>query len=225
LRTFFLFYLLSYLLRNPLLALIIVAVVFYLAESRYSGRYFNPASFFDRQSTIRELRRTVDANDHNVAAHNDLGRLLADAGEFEEGLEHMEKAIARMEESPETNFYYGLCLLRTGRHDEGIARIRKALEINPRFGYGHPQLVIAERALESGDLDDALRWAREGVTLNTSSVQGWVVVGKIERRLGNREAAREAFQSAKLAFADLPHYLRLANRKWYAQAKKELRSA
>ena len=45
-RTFFLFYLFSYLLRNPLLALIIVGAIIYFSEARYSGRYFNPASYY-----------------------------------------------------------------------------------------------------------------------------------------------------------------------------------
>jgi tetratricopeptide (TPR) repeat protein len=224
-RTFFLFYIVNFFLRNPFLAIIVVLAIVYLSEARYSGRYFNPAFFAKRRSAVQELKQAVADNDHDVASHNDLGRLLADAGGFTEAAEHMSKAIVRMEESPETNFYYGLCLLRTGNATDGRRFIEQALEINPRYSYGKPQLVLAREAFERGDNAAALDWAERAVKLNTSSVEGWVLVGEAQLATGDAQGAAQAFKRAKSAFTDLPHYLKLGEKKWLREAKRATRTA
>jgi len=219
-RTFFLFYIVNSFLRSPLLALAVVLAVVYLSEARVSGRYFNPLAFARRRSAVQELRQAIADNDYDVASHNDLGRLLADAGKFDEAAAHMAKAIERMEESPETNFYHGLCLLHTGKPAEGSAFVERCLEINPRYGYGKPQLVLGRHALENGDRKRALEWAERAVKLNTSSVEGWVLAGEARLAEGDSKAATEAFERAKTAYRDLPHYLKLSEKKWLKVAKR-----
>jgi tetratricopeptide (TPR) repeat protein len=223
-RTFFLFYLLTWLFRNPLIALVVVAAVVYLADARWRGRWFDPSRLFRNRRAIAELRRTISLNEHNAAAHNDLGRLLALEGKHEQAREHLERAIRRMDDSPETNYYYGLTLLQTGQRQEGERLIRRALEINPRFAYGEPLVTLARVRLEAGDAEDARKSARDAVRLNTSSIEGWVVLARAEQRLGDRDAARKAYESARDAYRHLPAYLHLPNRKWLVAAKRGLRS-
>jgi len=224
LRTFFLFYVLSYFLRSPLLALVVVGLLFYVAEARYQGRYFNPSSFFSKRNTIRELERTVTTNEHDVAAHNDLGRLLAEQGKYSQALPHLERAIQRMDDSAEANFYYGLCLIKTGQSADGERYVRRALELSPHFLYGDAELALSKYVLSQGRAEEALDHARKSVRINTSSVEGWLTVASSERALGNSAEARKAYQRAVEAYDDLPHYLRLAARKHRAEAKRELRS-
>ena len=172
-RTFFLFFLLSRLLGSPLLALVVLGAMAYLADARWNGRWFLPGRMWQRRQAMADLRRTIERNEHDVGAHSDLGRLLVQQGRYEQAFPHLERAIRRMEESPETNFYYGVSLLHTGRSDEGERRVRRALEINPRFLYGEPQVLLARTHLER-DAEEARRWAEQAVKLNTSSVEGWV---------------------------------------------------
>jgi len=223
LRTFFLFYLLTLLLRNPLLALLIVGALVYFGDARYRGRYFNPAELYNRRNAIAELRRTVAVNDHDVAAHNDLGRLLVQQGRPAEALPHLEKAIARMDESPETHYFYGLALLATGREQEGVEHIERALERNRQFRYGEPQTALARHFLERGDAECARRWASEAVKVNTSNVEGWTLLAEAASRLGDPAEARRAFEQAREAFSLLPRYLKLPNRRHLARAKRGLR--
>jgi tetratricopeptide (TPR) repeat protein len=224
-RSFFLFIVLSRVLGNPLIALVVVAAVAYAIDARWNGRWFDPRGLFRRRQAIHELRQTIERNEHDAAAHNDLGRILAQQGRYEAALPHLERAIRRMEEAPETNFYYGLCLLNTGRREEGERSIRRSLEINPRFLYGEPQTVLARTRLEHRDADGAQRWAREAVKLNTSSVEGWVLLGRAENDRGDATAARDAFAKAKDAYKHLPAYLHLPNRKWLVAAKRGERQA
>ena len=196
LRTFFLFYFLTYLLRNPLLALLIAFAVVYLAEARYSGRFFNPGSFYSKRRTIHELERTLTINEHDAAARNDVGRLLVDEGRYAEARDHLARAIQRMDDSAETQYFYGIALVKTGQAQEGIEHVLRALEISPRFLYGEPQLALARCHLEDGDAAQAEKRAGEAVKINTSSVEGWVIRGRARERLGDPTGARDAWSSA-----------------------------
>ena len=219
-RTFFLFFLLNSLLRNPLLALLAVAAVFYFAEARYRGRYFNPGKVFSKKSTIRELERRIQVNPHDVDARNDLGRLLVDDGRAAEARKQLEAAIGRMSESPETHYYLGLSQIETGSSDKGVGNIEKALEIKPSFLYGEPHVALARHFLGTGDARRAGEQAEAAVRTNTSSVEGWFLLGQARRGLGQNDGARKAYQQAEEAFAQLPKYLRMANRSWRSQARR-----
>ena len=223
-RSFLLFYLLASLFHSPLLALLVVIAVAYLADARWQGRWFDPRQLFSRQRAISDLRRTVAFNEHDAAAHNDLGRLLLEQGNHRAALPHLERAIQRMSDSAETNYTYGVCLLRMGRDEAGEHHIRRALEIHSRHLYGEPQVVLARHFLQRDNLAEARRWAEQAVKLNTSSIEGWVLLGRAARELGDKDAARKAFTSARDGYRQLPGYLRLPNRRWYVEAKRGLRS-
>ena len=222
-RSFFLFYLLSSLFRSPLLALVVVGLIFYFGEARYSGRYFSPAKFVSKKRTITELEQRLVMNEHDMDAHNDIGRLLVDAGRGREALVHLERAIGRMQDSAETSYYYGLCLLETGRRQEGEAQIKRALEINPRFAYGDPHLALARSGLEAGRAHEAAEEAANATRLNTSSVEGWVLLGRARQAAGDDDGTLAAYDSALEAFSCLPRYLRLPNRRHLREAKKARR--
>ncbi len=223
-RYFFLFYLLNYMLHNPLLALLLIGAVFYFSEARYSGRYFNPASFWSGRSQIADLRRRLELNPHDVASHNDLGRLLAGQGKFAEGLPHMEEAIKRMDESPETNYFLGLCRLQSGASETGRASIEKALELGPNFLYGEPRLALARHHFDADRPEQAAAEAERCVSLNTSSVEAWLILGRARAELQRSAEARKAFASAVEAYDHLPHYLKLAARGFARQARKAVKS-
>ncbi len=223
-RTFFLFYLLSYLLGNPLLALVVVGLIFYFGEARYRGRYFNPAKFASKRRTITELQQRLSINEHDAEAHNDVGRLLVDASRANEAMPHLERAIARMPDSAETNYYYGLCLLDAGRVEEGRKHVERCLEINPRFRYGDPHLALARSELAGGRAAQAAEKAALATRLNTSSIEGWVLLGQAKETAAETTSARAAYDSAVEAYGHLPRYLRLPNRRWLRAAKKARRS-
>ncbi len=201
----------------------IVGLVVWLTNARVSGRWFNPASLWRRHNTVNELKKLLDVNDHDVGAHNDLGRILVDKGRHAEALPHMEKAIARMDEAAETNYFLGLARLHTGDTERGLADVERALEISPGFLYGEPRLALARWYTEAKRPREALEQARMAVKINTSSVEGWLIAGEAAAALGQNDEARETLGQARHAYQHLPAYLRLPNRLYAVRARRLLK--
>ena len=62
-----------------------------------------------------------------------------------------------------------------------------------------PRINLATLLLERGDNDEALTLAREAIAANPRSSAGYNVLGMAERRAGNFDAARAAYQNALAA--------------------------
>ena len=125
-----------------------------------------------------------------------------------------------MDDAPEPHYFLGLCQIENGRGDEGTANIERALALNPTFRYGEPQVTLARHHYDQGRFAEAARYAEAAVERNTSSVEGWYRLGAAKGELGDAAGARAAFDKAAEAYDHLPHYLRLANRKWARAARK-----
>jgi tetratricopeptide (TPR) repeat protein len=222
-RTFFLFIILNSLLGSPVLAILVILAMAWFAEAQWTGRYFNPASWMKGRSELTDLQHKVAINPHDVGAHNDIGRILVRKGKASQGLEHLRKAIVRMDDSAETQYWLGLALMETGETQEGERHIRQALVIDPRHAYGEPWVQLSRRLLDDSRAEDAAETARQATSINTSSVEGWGLLGRAEKALGNHEAAATAFAQAAETYDHLPRYLRLASRPFAREAKREAR--
>jgi len=110
----FLFALLSWITGNPLVALLAILLLSGAGYGYLTGRLLRVPRALGRWGTIRELQRAVATNPHDATARNDLGRLLVEAGRHGKALPHLEAAVARMAEAPETLYYLGAARLGTG---------------------------------------------------------------------------------------------------------------
>lgn len=219
-RTFFLFYILQYLFGSPWIALVVVGLVLYFAEARYSGRFFNPVRVVTAGSQIRELQHRLDLNPWDAAAHNDIGRILCRKKSFQKAVPHLEKAAKRMGDVAETNYFLGLALRGSGREEEGAERMLKAVGLDSRFGFGEPHVQLAEHFLKKGDTERAAQHARSSVEINTSNVRGWLLLGKSLQESGETARALEALNEAIDAYRALPSHLRMEARSAMLSARK-----
>jgi tetratricopeptide (TPR) repeat protein len=216
--TWFLWLITSFIVGNPFLALIIVFAVIYLGRARVTGRYWNPLAVFQKQRHITELRRTLETNPDNAAAHNDLGRILLLNGKHEEALPHMEKAHQRSPESAETSFFYGYGLLETGKEQEGLLLIEQALEAKPRLRYGEPYLLTANVYFNQGRFEDAIPWFERFTEMNTDSAEGYYKLGRSFAEVGRREDAVRSLEEACQAYRQAPKFIRRTQRPWNRKA-------
>jgi hypothetical protein len=170
---------------------------------------------------MADLRRTIERNEHDVGAHSDLGRLLVQQGRYEQALP------TSSAQSPDGRVSRNELLLRSlpaahGPPRRGRARVAAPWRSIRDFLYGEPQVLLARTHLER-DAEEARRWAEQAVKLNTSSVEGWVVLAEAEQRRGDEAApiARSSRARTPTGSCRLPTP---ANRKWLVAAKRGARA-
>jgi len=219
---FLLFALLTMLTGSPWTALLVVLALYLLFDFQYLGFARSAVGWIKVAGEIRELRSDVSLNPHNASAQNDLGRLLVLNGRAQEAVAPLERAIERLDDLDETNYYLGLAYLKTGRERDGVARIEQALAINPRFRYGEPYLRLGEHYLTMGRYDDALAMLKQQGEIHTSSVEGLYQLGETYRRMGDPAQARDAYRKSITAFRQSPRYKRREERRWVWRARLAL---
>ncbi len=213
-RNLLLFSILTMLTGNPLIALLIL-VAFYLAvDIRYFGISRKLLNLVHDEATIRDLKRQVAINPSNASALENLGRLCVIRKRYHASIRYLEQAMDRMEDSDEANYYLGLAYLKTGRGEEGLARINKALAINPRLLYGEPYLRLGEYYQDQGKLEDARTLLNKFTEIHSSSSEGFYQLGRLYLALGDHVKAREMFKKAYEVFRMSPWYKKKIDRPW-----------
>ena len=116
-------------------------------------------------------RHTLAVHPEAWIAHNNLGRLLVDRGEYDQAIGHLNQALQQRPNDPEPHINLGSALAGKGRLDEAIASYRRALDMVPEYYRVHNNLGLAlakqgrfqeailhyEKALLAGQEQSAIR--------------------------------------------------------------------
>jgi TolB-like protein/Tfp pilus assembly protein PilF len=109
----------------------------------------------DNKASIREFERAIELKPNDATAHHWLGSgPLVNLGRFDEAITHGKRAVELDPLSQIMNTDYGTIFFYAKKCEESIALLRKALELDPTFGYGNQVLAIAYQA--KGDLPHAI---------------------------------------------------------------------
>jgi hypothetical protein len=73
LSKFFLFYILYWILGNPILVILILLLLYFMLDRTYFGFIPNPFKAFKKAGRIRELQRIVAINPHDSRSLKELG--------------------------------------------------------------------------------------------------------------------------------------------------------
>ena len=91
---------------------------------------------------------TLARNPSSWVAHLNLGTALDEAGQPEEGLPHLQRALELKPGFPETLNSLGNVLNRLGRSREALPLLEQAVRIRPRFASAHNTLGVALMSLD-----------------------------------------------------------------------------
>ena len=121
--------------------------------------------------------------------HAELGRALSEDGRVDEGLPHLEAALALEPMRPEAHGHLGFALLNAGRAREALPHFRRALELWPENPLIRHNLATA--LLAAGEREEAIRELRI-----VASDEAWrdlpaVVLAAVTRRGMTPETFRE----------------------------------
>ncbi|USG65915.1 tetratricopeptide repeat protein [Brevibacillus ruminantium] len=209
-----LFSILWWITGNPFVALLIILIVLYALDLRFVRLLPDVTKPFRRNSRIAALRRELRLNPHDTSAKVELARLLMEKGQYQEALAYLDEVALIMQESAEVISDRGICLLKTGRVEEGEAILKKALEMNPRVKYGEPYLRLGEAFAKHNQTEKALAYLEELTGIQTSSAEVYYKLGMLYTQIGQKEKARQAFSEAVEVYRGLPKYKKRTERRW-----------
>ncbi len=93
----------------------------------------------------RLYRRVIEAQPDNWEAHNNLGNVLADLGDFDRAAASLQRAVALNPGYALGHNNLGTVLREQGRLDQAVAAYRRALAIDPDLSGAHFNLGTALR--------------------------------------------------------------------------------
>jgi TolB-like protein len=106
--------------------------------------------------SVAAFRRAISLNPNSAAAHSQLGRAFAFAGQYEEAMEHGELAIRLSPLDPEMALFLGVLAVASytaGRYEQAVEYTTQALRLRPGF-QGAQRLRCASLA-QTGRLEEA----------------------------------------------------------------------
>ncbi|WP_405232537.1 tetratricopeptide repeat protein [Lentisalinibacter salinarum] len=104
------------------------------------------------------------------------------------------RAVALDPNSALAHMLLGLVLSEQGRHTEARDLLRRARELDPLFPLMYANSAVV--ALQAGDPDGAVEFARQAVAMNPEFWVGHLHLGSALRALGDRESALRAYADA-----------------------------
>jgi predicted Zn-dependent protease len=210
---YLIWFLIAYASRYPWLAL--GALVFF-ALRRFLP---DPVVFVQTMGRLRRLRQQVDANPANVTARRDLAAIYLQRLRPRAALRLLDEARQRDPNDAELLYLTGVAKLRAGDAKGALEPLVQAVDIDPRVRFGEPYLAAAEALVKLGMLEEASDALHRYTSANTSSVEGKVRLAMIERRRGQRDAAKEALRDAFSTWRQVPGYRRRKELRWWLRAQ------
>ncbi len=128
----------------------------------------------NNQKAVEEYRRALAVDPNLVAAHFALGTTLVpqsyvvvgsgvrDYEILDEAIEHLARAC-ELEESAEHAYWLGRALDLRDRKDEALAKLTRAVELDPAHGLAHKRLGLIQK--EGGETDKALESFRKALDM------------------------------------------------------------
>jgi tetratricopeptide (TPR) repeat protein len=148
------------------------------------------------QNAIRALG-AVD-RPHN---HGKLGLLFASHGKYARALPHLDLAVQGEPGFTEWHYRRGLALLELGRPAEAIEALETADALSPEHAYGGIPLTLARARLAQGDTAAALAALELFDRNHGPSPESAFWRGRVLRRAGRSEEARQSFREVALLAA------------------------
>lgn len=213
-----LFFLLTWLTGSPIVAILVLLVVFYVLDRRFIGLTPSILKPLQRSRKLSKLRQELRLSPHHNSTKLELGRVLMERKQYAEAIALLEQAASVMDDSAEVRAELGICKLKLGQLEQGEALLKEALQINPRVKYGEPYLRLAEAWAEM-EPNKAIAYLQSFKEVNSSSCEAYYRLGQLFDRLGRKEEARSAYRETIELYRGLPKYKRRFERKWALLAR------
>lgn len=221
-KIFGLYILLSLLTGNPLIALVILLLIFFFAEHRFIGILPDVFEPWRRANRVRRLNKEVQVNPANAEAFLELGETYYRQGKYGQAAAFLENAAEKMVGHPLFHFYLGASYYHLGKIREGKSEINKAVEANPKVSLGEPYVYLLRIYLEEKQ-PDAIEHAFNQLMLY-GSPKTFYQAGKLFQGANDKNRASRLFKETIENYEACRGALRRVYRRWAMLSKISLLS-
>jgi tetratricopeptide (TPR) repeat protein len=219
----FLFYILYWMLGNPIIALLVILLISFTIDRTYFGFVPDPFKVFKAAGRINELRRIIAINPHDARSLKELGIFMFEKKKYGNAVEYFERAANRMSDDPEFNCYYGISIAKNGDIRKGREYVAAALKVSPNLKYGEPYLMMADVFIDNNDYNSALPLLESFEKIHSSSSRGLYQMGLVKLKLGMKEEGMSYLKKSIEVFKASPRFRRKLDRKWAWKARALLK--
>jgi protein O-mannosyl-transferase len=172
--------------KGPVTACAAVVVVIMAAVT------FRQVGFW--KDDLAVCRRAVEVTRYNPAMLANLGAILGERGQVQEGLAALQEALKAMPDNARVLTATGSLLSRAGRHQDSLAYFDKAIRIQPRDP--ESQLGMATSLVRLGRVAEAESFCRTAVELKPDKGDSRVLLGIVLAQQGKMDDAMNEFHQA-----------------------------
>jgi predicted Zn-dependent protease len=167
---------------------------------------------------VGKLKSEISQNLENVTARRDLARIWLEKRRPVRAIRLLDEARRREPESPELAFLLGKAHLMAGHDAESLPFLVESAHKNERYHYGEAYLLAGRALLELRRAPEAEDSLDRYVTINTSSVEGRVLLAIARREQKDKAGADKAMREALETFSQVPGFRRRAELRWWLRA-------
>jgi tetratricopeptide (TPR) repeat protein len=113
----------------------------------------------------------------------------------------------------------GIAQLRTGDAESALDPLVRAVELDPRVGFGDPYRVAGDALFALGRDEDAEDAYERFIEANSSSLEGYFKLSRVRAARGDREGASRALAELFSTYRQLPAYSRRRQLRWWIRAQ------
>ncbi|QZY54501.1 tetratricopeptide repeat protein [Crassaminicella profunda] len=218
-KGFFLYFLLRMFTGNPLVALIGVLLIYALVDKFYLGFLPDFTKGFRKKRQMKNSLMELNVNPENAQAAFALGEYYFEKKKYEKALEYFNHPKLQKDEGAKYYHYLGMTLMELGKAMEGKSYIEKALESNPRVGYGLPYIYLIDHEIKKHTPDKNKINVWEEEVERFGNTENLYKLGMIYKKQGYNEVAKKLFSKVLIEYAYCPKGIRRIHRKWAILAR------
>ena len=199
---------------NPILAGILVLVVWWIADRFTLGILPDPFRLTRRWMRAGALRRQLAVNPNDRRARLELAMLLVERKGYADALALVKPNVAAGDDDPATLFVMAQACFGTGHPEQGEMLLDEAIGQDPNFRMGEVHLERARWRLQRKDPKGALAALLDLTRARPGTVEGKVLLARAHQAIGDGAAAAQARREAWLEYANAPRFQRRRDRWW-----------
>lgn len=213
-KGFFLYYILSMLTHNPFLALILLVVIYVVADRAYLGLLPDVMAPLKRNNRINRLLAELEMNPANADNAQEAGILYFEKRNYHLASKYLEKAHEKVDNSARLYLYLGMTYMKLHRPAEGKSALDRAVELDRKVGHGLPYIYLLQYELDKNDGGSPESEALAKGLENFANTENFYRMGMAYKKHGYKDKAREMFNHAINEYSYVPGRLRRIHRKW-----------